>query len=709
VANSQFDLSLLKPVDEKDSDFESQLTPIEESKADENARKKQEDLKRIMNITQHGFVDRPIDKLLPDAWNMAKDMGGTVASGMPALLGQTFGMPAGTASKNILAGLSSIPFNFGNMILNAPQYIAGLESERASNFLKKYTPNIPTEGIVNATFGEPNESDKKVRDLAAILPILFPIAKAGVKGTINTAKGAIGKTDKALEANEAVLGSEMREKQADLERKTEAAQAAEEAHESAVAESQRVTKKSNPNTMYFDINEGNKKIQNMTDEANQLQEQLKNTKPEETDLPTAEENVAKAIESEQGANELLGNVQDTINHHLNEGSAHRVNAAPKIANRVDRVINYWRDSYKKFLTDITDAQFHMPKEAMDNLDYSGMSQSQLIDTFGPDALDAIKKGKMDEFLKKQSEKKKSSGNTYLDGLTKFAPTSSDTSAATFISKYKDFGSKLYKLGQELRNPLVLSSEKAKIEAAYSRGKEMKAQMKKVLDEGLGKYKGQFDILNKGYSEEVYPLENNPLVNKARIAKLPKNIVEAASSSEDAMPLVREIIKQDPELLRDIIGERYFDKPSEVHNPGQLMREYLPEMPELNNLLKQHEQATSAVEQAKSNTAKAKEHHAEITKRDVEATKNQKQIDKLESDIAKHKKENEDMKKHMEELNKTRKEKKINLKAKLKAEKDFKKAEKDFRENSKQLDEKVTGLRKLYRIAKTSYKIGKKLI
>ena len=62
------------------------------------------------------------------------------------------------------------------------------------------------------------------------------------------------------------------------------------------------------------------------------------------------------------------------------------------------------------------------------------------------------------------------------------------------------------------------------------------------------------------------------------------------TKEPGMDIVRDIVKQDDELLRNVVGQRYKIKPDEIHSPNQLMREYLDELPEFKDLVTKKEKA-----------------------------------------------------------------------------------------------------------------------
>ena len=671
------------------------------------------------DLTQNGIFDRPIKRLGQDAWGLVKNIAGTAGRGIPATLNQAVNHP-GSAFKNLVAGVSSIPFSVGNAILNTPQYLAHLESDTASDWLKKYTPEIPTEGIVNANFGEPtSQTDKDVRGLGTLLPIGIPLAKGAAKGAVSTAKAAgsrvLGKTDAVLEANEALLGSKIEQKAAELEQKSAAAQAADEANKAAIAQSKQQLGKSDADLMEYNVSKRQQDIQSMTDEATQLQKELLGVKPSETELPKAQENLTRTQEHLANAESVGGDIESNIGQFLNEGAQHDVRAAQGISNRAKAIESYWNDAYKTFTNNIADANFQMPQSAMKKLDYDAMSPTQLIQTFGPEAFEAMKKGKIDQFINKQkaADLKQSQGNNpYLATLMEVAPTAADTNAATFLAKYKDFRDRAFSLSQRLRDPRVEELEKQKMQSALTQARQMQGQMKETLDAGLGEFKPEFERVNKGYSEQVYPLRENPIVQNAHEGKLSDNIIKSLRTNQEGMPLVREMVKQDPEILRNIVGQRYFGSKSgreSIYNPNETMREYLGEMPQLQQLLEQRQAANQGIQQAKSNAELAKQHHAEISARDVEATKMQKKVDDLQSDISKHENEIAKMNTHIDSLKKTAQRKNISLKEKMQTEKELKDLRRQLKESTDKLDEKTTGLRKLLRVIKTTYKIGRKII
>lgn len=281
----------------------------------------------------------------------------------------------------------------------------------------------------------------------------------------------------------------------------------------------------------------------------------------------------------------LEKIENQIGLHINAEAEHGVNAAHGITSRIKNIEDFWSDSYKQFEKKIKDAKFNMPEKAIENLNYDTKS-----------IMERIKKGadpkKVISIMEKEAENAK---NPFYKQLIEKAPTSKDINAGDFLAKYRDFRDTMGGLKSDLRNENILSAQKEKIREAIKQGKEVETQIKDALHQGLGKHKSEFDWINKGYSEQVYPLRGNPLVNKVRPeavggeGKIEDNLIKALRTNESGMDVLREIVKQDPELLRNVVGQRYMAKPSSIHAPNELMREFLDEMPEFKNLLKKREE------------------------------------------------------------------------------------------------------------------------
>lgn len=312
----------------------------------------------------------------------------------------------------------------------------------------------------------------------------------------------------------------------------------------------------------------------------------------------------------------LQDIESQIGTHINAEGEHGVRAAHAIKGRVKNIEDYWSDAYKKFEDKIKDVKFQMPEEAMGSLGYDMES-----------IMAKLKQGADPKKVIQIMEKEEANAaNPFYKQLLSKAPTAKDTNAGDFLSKYRDFRDTMGGLKQDLKSERYGSIEKEKISEAIQKGKDMEGQIKDVLNQGLGEHKPEYDWLMKGYSEQVFPLRKNPLVKAAKLGKMPDNMMKALRTDEPGMGTMRGIVKQDPELLRNVVGQRYMAKPGEIHAPNELTREFLDEMPEFKNLLGKREDILKKTVERKDIGLKEKI-DAENQLREIQAAKS-KAIKKL---------------------------------------------------------------------------------
>lgn len=318
-----------------------------------------------------------------------------------------------------------------------------------------------------------------------------------------------------------------------------------------------------------------------------IQKATQKVQPLEEEANNATANFANAEKEAQPAktgslisnpSTQLENMENEIGKHINIEGQHDVNIASGIKSRAKSVEDFWKDSYQKFEDKIRDKQFHMPNEAMNKIGYDMDAIMERVRN-GADPKTVVKD------MQKETEAQE---NPFYKHLVSKAPTAKDSNAADFLAKYRDFRDTLGGLKQDLKSEKYGSMEKERIKDAIQKGKGMESQIKDTLNEGLGEYKPEFDWLNKGYAEQVFPLRKNPIVKAAQQGKLSSNVMHDLRTEQPGMPLLRDMVKQDPNLLKNIVGQRYKANANEVFAPNETMRSYLDEMPEFKNLIQQKE-------------------------------------------------------------------------------------------------------------------------
>ena len=148
------------------------------------------------------------------------------------------------------------------------------------------------------------------------------------------------------------------------------------------------------------------------------------------------------------------------------------------------------------------------------------------------------------------------------------------------------------------------------------------RMKEVIDKNLGTDNlEQLNKINHRYATEVAPLFKNPFFQHLQAkGKAPIGMMEqltnepyvksTAKNKVTGSHILNEIIRNDPEMLKHLIGEKYAHQPGKLHDFDELTNEFLQHMPETQELIKQHAEALAA-------HRKATHEHKEATAHDVE--------------------------------------------------------------------------------------------
>lgn len=286
----------------------------------------------------------------------------------------------------------------------------------------------------------------------------------------------------------------------------------------------------------------------------------------------------------------ISNVEDQLGRQLNTGAAHNIRNGSLLKNRINSIEGYWRNRYKNFMDKIASQKFQMPNDV-------------LSESYDKDAIKkAVQEGKLADVIKGKVGIN-NNDNPYFQHLMERAPTPNDKDASTFLSKFKDFRNTLFDLKQEIKSTSDESIRRQLIDAA-NRAKPIESSISGALENGLGEFSPEFKEINKGYSDQIYPLRQNRIVKKVMKedpGKLSANMVNEFSGNGDSQTLLRDIVKQDPEMVRNIIGQRYQIKPNEVHQPNELMQEYLDELPDVKSLLTRKESILKKIASQKNIT------------------------------------------------------------------------------------------------------------
>lgn len=285
----------------------------------------------------------------------------------------------------------------------------------------------------------------------------------------------------------------------------------------------------------------------------------------ESNLGTIESDIEKTEKEVPQLKEMFG---EKAGSYLNKGATHEVRGASGIKHRLNQIEDYYKTGFKDLKTNLKNSQFEM----QDLPSYSNDMEHALVN---------IKDLKfVNGRLTIANEPEVS---RELQSIIDKAPTPKDIKADDFLTKYQDFRDARYDLLQRAKTA-ESAQERKSLFKAYEDSKPIEKTVTQALEKGLGEHGDEFKRLNKGYSEQIYPLRENKTARKALSGQLGPNTIKELGGTGKGQELMREIVKQDPELLRNIVGQRYASKVESLLDIDEATAEYLYEMPELKKII-----------------------------------------------------------------------------------------------------------------------------
>lgn len=608
MAKSKFDMSLLKPV-ESGWD-ESQLKAIDE----------EEEIPYTPPPPKTGFsgVWEDVKDIPGKALDYAFDLPGQAASSGDQLLHKP-----GRALMNLLAGVGELGEGIVNTPHEAIKYLG--EKELIPEWLKKYNEegmripftnkhiptHIPDLGIEKSLLGDTEQGDQFLRQL----PGLYAGGKA-----IASIPGVKGAGKRILSQKEhGKLKKQVNELEGKHEEATGEHKSATEEYNTLknFLESQLGYEGSNPHALERKVAEAQQKLESLRGQAEVTPEHLRATEepvaPEKTPLSLVEpvlpeltdiNKLPKTEISDEALREseslLKTNQQKSAEHeaaisqHLGEGNAHRKRVAEKLNPILEARQAEIGKGYDNYIEGLKDQHVTLsnPREAKE---------------ITHDIHQLLKQGDTTskEMVKLTNE---------LANLGKADIMPADK----FVSAYRSLRSMAQKTRSSAYGKTPQEFDRL-IEAADSMDADV-AKMKQIIDTGLGEDNLQeLNALNHRYATEVAPLFKNKFYQELQAKnKAPTNMIEQLTNEPyvkstnpnkiTGTQILNEIIKSDPELLKNVVGERFAHKPEALHEWDEAAHGFIQHMPELQRLRNKHFESRQAVAESRLDLERAKQRH-----------------------------------------------------------------------------------------------------
>lgn len=584
-------------------------------------------------------------KILPAVGNMITSALNEAPTEVPGAVKQMINpMDFGRVGKNALINTSNIE----KSIINAPssmmKYMAHL-GIGAPKFAES-VPRMEKEPVgeyIKSTMGKEQAGDKLLQHSVDMLSMMTPAgqavggaAKSGItkiadktlapvsnmmsgKPKYEALKAKLGISEKTQAAKQ--LEDVAQQKEAAHQASIEPAQTAEESLNNAKETLKKVQEQSKAKNLPSGVGSTEGKIasheQNLADIKNNMkalnhqidnlesipeykasEPHVDNTTEASANVKQAQEHLSAADIGHQAAEHMVGQADQAISHHLNPKADYEVRTQEALKHGIDESENYFKSSYANMMDDIKQNDFAMPSV---NEGYNinvKQEKTKAMENYGKDP------------------------NGHFEHGLDLMPTANDRMASGFMSKQKDLRNYISGLFRQAANERMYGRH-VSADELFKAAKALKPFediVDKTLRDGLGPYLPKYKQLMEGYRDQIYPLrENNVANNIVNGGKMSGDISGELAGNEPGQALLRQLANNNPEIQRNIIGQKYHKgKPELVHDPDERLREYTNNMPELNQLLNQREQALSSVQEAQQIKDKAAARHAEAQAAEKEA-------------------------------------------------------------------------------------------
>jgi hypothetical protein len=383
--------------------------------------------------------------------------------------------------------------------------------------------------------------------------------------------------------------------------------------------------------------------------------------------PEGEQLVPEAESLLKTSEQKAAEAEKAISEHLGHGEipeAHDVRAAKRLNDIIQGTKKNIGSIFDEVKGDLKETNVLLPR---------GREVKQITH----DLQKAIKEGgygtKEVENLAKELEQAEKGGKDIING-------------AHFLSMYRSTRGLANKAVRNSRKTDIDALERDHWEKQANELNETADKMNELLkqhmsDENYSKLKEA----NYRWRTEITPLYKNKLYyDITKEGRLPSDIIKQVRGTGEGQDLLRKIIKSDPEILKNVVGQRYGASPKNLLQFDELAHEFIKEMPELRSLLNTYKQTLKQKASSEKNLIQAKERaqamqsEAERVKKSFSEVKKQQEIrQKSGSDLEVINQKIANLERYIPELKKKTQAKNLSLEKKIELEAKIAKAEEDI--------------------------------
>lgn len=651
----------------------------------------QEDKNQSFEMIKNKYPKMPefmIKALMPIATKMAESPKDTSrGSGTGAFLRSAIRTPLEGAEN--FASLIGLPVNKNG---EWPELIAESESDKSHPFaqlfgsLAGFAPlgagsigalrSIPAWGNI-ASRSAPSllrRAPVMATEGALLGSVFSPEGNRGEGAAIGGALGIGGATLPSIGKSFSALKSRISSLR-NLDRLKEQGKITDEQYQEALAQEKALQELSKEQGLGDDINKMESILPYLESEASGLKEELSQIPKQDLTnrlpFPSGEELVPESESLLKSTEKKLAEQEKKISTMLGEGNAHRKRVASKLNPILEKRQAEIGKGYDEYIENLKDK----------NVVLSNPRDAKAITA---DIHKLLQKGDL-----KSPELIKLTDELSTAGKEDTMP------ADKFVSAYRSLRS----MSQKTRSSAYGKSPQEfdrLIEAADSMDKDV-ARMEEVINKGLGgENLKQLKSLNHRYATEVAPLfKNDFFLHMQAKSKAPKNMMEHLTNEPyiksknpnkaTGTQILNEIIRSDPELLQNVIGERFASNPKNIHQWDEIAQEFIQHMPELKKEISIYKSLHESKSKNIKNIEQAREKSSLLKKESKRINEGFEQDKKIQNERLKKEKELSDLqekitnlRRNIPELKKKANAREISLKKKIELEQQISKTEKDIK-------------------------------
>lgn len=446
---------------------------------------------------------------------------------------------------------------------------------------------------------------------------------------------------------------------------------------------------SNPSQMEAELPEYKKQAETLAQEIQDIPEI--NTK-NMLGAPTGEDLVSQASDTLKTSEQKAADIEKQLSSHLFKGYEHGVPIAEAVVNEIEGTPV--KGSTKRIggLKKEIGSQYDAIEENLKDKDIV-VPRNENLKQIEEQARKSLENSR--SFFSNDAEYEK----TVKQIVEQMAPKSQGSDiipASNVLSNYRSLKNLSQKLRQKAYSREVAGNKDLQNDM-LAKAKDMEGDaesLENLLENhDLGGEVDNLKAANKRWREEITPLYRNStyqtFLNKGYAPS--KDLIYSLRGKGSGQEIIRNIIKKNPTLIRNILGQRYAKTPAKIHEFDQLAQEYIDSAPEeTKNLINSHHDALVDVESAKASHAEAQQKAAEMKKEAErvensfnEQKKTQEMRSKKSTELQELQEKIANLERNIPELKKKANVKNISLQKKLELEAKIAKAEKDVAKLKKQ--------------------------